>query len=79
MAGVSFVVAKNQSIKELKKIEPRGYYLSLFEQYEYFSKSNQMRFTPPVQTIYALKQAITELKEESIKKDIFVILIHGIY
>lgn len=68
MPGVSFVIAKNQSLKELKKIKPRSYYLSLFEQYEYFLKSNQMRFTPPVQTIYALKQAIAELKEEGLKK-----------
>ena len=30
-------------------------------------KSKQMRFTPPVQTLYALKQAIIELKSEGIK------------
>ena len=27
-----------------------------------------MRFTPPVQTIYALKQAIVELKAEGVKE-----------
>ena len=31
-----------------------------------FIKTGQMRFTPPVQTMYALKQALIELKEEGV-------------
>ena len=67
MAGVSFVIANKKKLKSLKTIQPRSFYLSLYEQYENFIKSKQMRFTPPVQTLYALKQAIIELKSEGVK------------
>ncbi len=67
MAGVGFVIAKTQSLEKLKDITPRNFYLNLYAQYENFIKSHQMRFTPPVQTLYALKQAIIEAKEEGIK------------
>ena len=67
MAGVGFVIAKKDALKSLKDIKPRGFYLSLYEQYQNFIKSHQMRFTPPVQTLYALKQAIVEAKEEGIE------------
>ncbi|MGJ0316377.1 2-aminoethylphosphonate--pyruvate transaminase [Aliarcobacter cryaerophilus] len=66
MAGIGFVIANRNSIEQLKNIEPRTYYLSLYEQYRNVEDTNQMRFTPPVQTIYALKQAIIEAKEEGI-------------
>jgi len=67
MAGVGFVIAKINSIEKLKDIKPRNFYLNLFAQYENFIKSHQMRFTPPVQTLYALKQAIIETKKEGVK------------
>ncbi|MDP8098752.1 2-aminoethylphosphonate aminotransferase [Pasteurella atlantica] len=67
MAGVGFVIANKSSVQKLKDIEPRSFYLSLYEQYENFIKSHQMRFTPPVQTLYALKQAIIEAKEEGVE------------
>ncbi|MFL2578317.1 MAG: 2-aminoethylphosphonate aminotransferase [Flavobacteriaceae bacterium] len=66
MAGASFVIANQQKLKSLKIIQSRSFYLSLYEQYENFMNSKQMRFTPPVQTIYALKQAIIELKNEGL-------------
>ena len=66
MAGVGFVIAKTKKLEKLKEIKPRNFYLNLFAQYENFIKSHQMRFTPPVQTLYALKQAIIEAKEEGI-------------
>lgn len=67
MAGVGFVIASKSSLESLKDITPRSFYLSLYEQYENFIKTHQMRFTPPVQTLYALKQAIIEAKEEGIE------------
>ena len=67
MAGIGFVIAKKSSLESLKNIIPRTFYLSLYEQYENFIKTHQMRFTPPVQTLYALKQAIIEAKSESIE------------
>jgi 2-aminoethylphosphonate-pyruvate transaminase len=68
MAGVGFVIANKESIEKLKDIKPRNFYLNLYAQYQNFIKSHQMRFTPPVQTLYALKQAIIEAKEEGIDK-----------
>jgi 2-aminoethylphosphonate-pyruvate transaminase len=67
MAGVGFVIAKTSSLEKLKDIKPRNFYLNLFAQYENFIKSHQMRFTPPVQTLYALKQAIIETKKEGVE------------
>ena len=66
MAGVGFVIAKTKTLEKLKEVKPRNFYLNLFAQYENFMKSHQMRFTPPVQTLYALKQAIIEAKAEGI-------------
>ena len=68
MAGIGFVISNISSLEKLKNIKPRSFYLNLFSQYENFIKTHQMRFTPPVQTLYALKQAIIEAKEESIEK-----------
>ncbi|MDP5275454.1 2-aminoethylphosphonate aminotransferase [Chengkuizengella axinellae] len=65
-AGISFVVSNVNKLKQLKSMRKRNYYLNLYEQYKYFSETKQMRFTPPVQTMYALEQAINELKEEGI-------------
>lgn len=67
IAGVGFVIANSKSMEKLKDIKPRNFYLNLFAQYENFIKSHQMRFTPPVQTLYALKQAIIEIKKEGVK------------
>ncbi len=67
MAGVGFVIAKIKSIEKLKTIKPRNFYLNLFVQYENFISSHQMRFTPPVQTLYSLKQAIIETKKEGVE------------
>ncbi|WP_338066815.1 2-aminoethylphosphonate aminotransferase [Evansella clarkii] len=66
MAGAAFVIAENTELEDLNYIKPRSYYLSLFDQYSFFKKYGQMRFTPPVQTIYALEQAVTELEDEGI-------------
>ncbi|MDN4608471.1 2-aminoethylphosphonate--pyruvate transaminase [Sporosarcina highlanderae] len=68
MAGVSFVVAKKDEVEKEMKTRPRNYYLNLYDQYIHFKETGQMRFTPPVQTMYALKQAIMEVKEEGVNE-----------
>ena len=68
MAGISFVIANKESLEKTKDIKPRNLYLNLYKQYIYFKDNYQMRFTPPVQVLYALKQAIIEAKEESIER-----------
>ncbi|MDP4088138.1 MAG: 2-aminoethylphosphonate--pyruvate transaminase, partial [Bacillota bacterium] len=67
MAGISFVIANLQSLLKTRNNKPRNLYLNLYKQYEYFKGNYQMRFTPPVQILYALKQAIIEAKEETIE------------
>jgi len=64
MAGVAFVICKNSSLEKIKKYPKRSFYLDLFSQYDYLEKRKQMRFTPPVQVMYALKQAIVEFFKE---------------
>ena len=68
MAGVSFVICNKGTLIKTKNIKPRNMYLNLYKQYEYFKENNQMRFTPPVQVLYALKQAIEETKKETVEK-----------
>ena len=38
----------------------RSYYTNLVMQYEGFEETGEMRFTPPVQTVYAAKRALAE-------------------
>ncbi|MFS0690005.1 2-aminoethylphosphonate aminotransferase [Sporosarcina sp. 179-K 8C2 HS] len=68
MAGVSFVVAKKEELEKERTTKPMNYYLNLYAQYKHFKETGQTRFTPPVQTLYALQQAIIEVKEEGIKE-----------
>ena len=67
MAGISFVIANKNSLESIKDNDRKNFYLDLYAQYEFFNKNRQLRFTPPVQSFYALKQAIEELKKEGIK------------
>lgn len=64
MAGVSFVICKKQELEKIKDYPRRSFYLSLYDQYDSFKNKHQMRFTPPVQTMYALRKAIDEFLEE---------------
>ena len=68
MAGIGFVVCKKDELLKQKDWPMRNYYLNLFDQYKYFQETKQTRFTPPVQTFYALRQAIIETKQETIEK-----------
>lgn len=67
MAGVGFVVCNKKALEATKDIPIKNYYLNLWDQYQYFQKTHQTRFTPPVQTFYALRQAIIEAKVETIE------------
>jgi len=64
MAGVAFVICKKSEIERIKRYPKRSFYLDLYSQYVYLESNNQTRFTPPVQVMYALNQAITEFFEE---------------
>lgn len=58
--GLSFVVGKKALIEESKNYPKRSYYCNLYMQYDFFERTGEMHFTPPVQTIYATIQALRE-------------------
>lgn len=60
MTGLSFVIGNRAVIEESKHYPKRSYYCNLYLQYEFFEKTGEMHFTPPVQTIYASIQALKE-------------------
>jgi len=60
MSGLSFVIGRKAIIEASKNYPTRSYYCNLYLQYEYFEKTGEMHFTPPVQTIYATIQALKE-------------------
>lgn len=62
--GLSFVVGNKEIIEKSKDFPKRSYYCNLYLQYEFFEKTGEMHFTPPVQTIYATIQALKEYWEE---------------
>jgi len=68
MAGIGFVVCKRDELLKQKDWPMRNYYFNLYDQYAYFLETKQTRFTPPVQTFYALRQAIIETKQETVEK-----------
>ncbi|MBQ6781943.1 MAG: 2-aminoethylphosphonate--pyruvate transaminase [Treponema sp.] len=68
MAGVGFVVCRKSELLKQKDWPMRNYYLNIYDQYKYFLETKQTRFTPPVQTFYALRQAIIETKQETVEK-----------
>ena len=64
MTGLSFIIGKKAVIEASKDYPKRSYYCNLYLQYEFFEKTGEMHFTPPVQTIYATVQALKEYFEE---------------
>ena len=60
MAGLSFIIGRTAEIRRSKDYPKRSYYCNLFLQYDYFEKTGEMHFTPPVQTIYSTLQALKE-------------------
>ena len=65
MAGLSFVICQKKALERTREIKPRNFYFNLFQNYVYFKDRNEMQFTPPVQVLYALRQAINEYFLES--------------
>lgn len=64
MTGLSFIIGKTSEIIRSKDYPRRSYYCNLYLQYDYFEKTGEMHFTPPVQTIYAAIQGLKEYYEE---------------
>jgi len=64
MAGLGFVICRRDRLNAMRHVPGRSYYLSMAEQHRFLEKSGQMQFTPPVQVVYALDQALTEFFAE---------------
>ena len=60
MTGLSFIVGRKNLIEASKEYPKRSYYCNLYLQYDYFERTGEMHFTPPVQTIYAAIQGLKE-------------------
>lgn len=60
MTGLSYVIGRTALIEASKDYPVRSYYCNLYMQYDYFRQNGQMHFTPPVQTIYSVRQALKE-------------------
>lgn len=60
MTGLSFIVGNTEMIKKSAEYPKRSYYCNLYLQYHFFETTGEMHFTPPVQTIYAARQALDE-------------------
>lgn len=60
MTGLSFIVGRKDIIEKSKDYPRRSYYCNLYMQYDFFERTGEMHFTPPVQTIYAARQALDE-------------------
>lgn len=64
MAGLSYIIGKRDIIEASKDYPKRSYYCNLYMQYECFERTGEMHFTPPVQSIYAARQALREYWNE---------------
>lgn len=60
MTGLSFIIGNRQIIEESASYPKRSYYCNLFLQYDFFEKTGEMHFTPPVQMVYSARQALDE-------------------
>lgn len=60
MAGIGIVICKRDSLERSREIRKRNFYFNLYENFRFFNERKEMQFTPPVQLLYALRQAINE-------------------
>lgn len=58
--GLSFIVGNRSIIEKSREYPKRSYYCNLYMQYDFFERTGEMHFTPPVQTIFATIQALKE-------------------
>lgn len=64
MTGLSFIIGRKSMIEASAEYPRRSYYCNLYMQYAYAKEHGEMHFTPPVQVIYSVRQALKEYFEE---------------
>lgn len=65
VAGIAFVLVRRSSLQELKGKPPRSVYLDLYNHYATQEQDNTP-FTPAIQVLYAMAQAMAELEAETV-------------
>ncbi|HEX9822428.1 MAG TPA: 2-aminoethylphosphonate--pyruvate transaminase [Methylomirabilota bacterium] len=63
--GVSFVLARRPALEALRGRPPRSVYLDLFDHWATQERDNTP-FTPAVQVLHAMREALVELEEEGV-------------
>jgi 2-aminoethylphosphonate-pyruvate transaminase len=63
--GVSFVLARRTALEALRDSPPRSVYLDLFSHWTTQEQDNTP-FTPAVQVLHAMREALVELEEEGV-------------
>ncbi len=63
--GVSFVIARRSAVEALKGRAPRSVYLDLYNHYVQ-QEADNTPFTPAVQVLHAMEQALVELETEGV-------------
>ena len=69
MAGISFVLGRRAAVEALAGATPRSVYLDLHGHYASQEQDNTP-FTPAVQVLHAMEQALVELDAETVKRRI---------
>jgi 2-aminoethylphosphonate-pyruvate transaminase len=67
--GISFVLARRRALEALRGRPARSVYLDLFNHYATQEQDNTP-FTPAVQVLHAMRQALRELEKEGVKERI---------
>jgi 2-aminoethylphosphonate-pyruvate transaminase len=65
VAGIAFVLVRRSSLDALKGTPPRSVYLDVYNHYALQEQDNTP-FTPAIQVLYAMDQAIAELEAETV-------------
>jgi 2-aminoethylphosphonate-pyruvate transaminase len=63
LPGVSFVLGRREALEALKGQPPRSVYLDLYQHYT-TQEADNTPFTPAVQLLHAMREALVELAEE---------------
>jgi 2-aminoethylphosphonate-pyruvate transaminase len=64
MAGIGIVIASKRELELISKFKKRNFYFDLSRNFDSQKRGGQFAFTPPVQVLYSLSQALSEFKLE---------------
>lgn len=64
MAGLGIVIAKASELSKISNFEKKSFYFDLYENYLSQKEKKNFLFTPPVQVLFSLNEALDEFFEE---------------